>query len=269
MTNITLDAENLRAPALFGSSGAAASRRPWDGLRRRLSPLLRRAEPAPTRSPWGEVAEAAPLAPGLLWFRAGRRAGYRLSAARQRALPHYLRSHDGWYGDAVEWAGVAVVFPRIFDPLPAGDGARSLYDLACDTLRDWRPEAYEAWFQTSLDMDEIWSCALMRFHREHRDDWIACDPPLGALCVDARGRTALAARPGGDPPYGASLGLRRGPTRRFAAPLDELHARRGRPFLIDLSRHEALDAEEQESNAAPFPPARGWDAAAGFRAGGL
>jgi len=125
------------------------------------SRLVARPEPAPTSSPWGAIADANEIAPGILWFSTAARSGYRLSAKRQRALPQSLRTEDGWYEDSSEWAAVAVVFDRIFDLMPAGDaGDCSLYQTAKETLRNWRPEEYESWFQTTMDEAEIDALAV-------------------------------------------------------------------------------------------------------------
>ena len=206
------------------------------------SRLVARPEPAPTSSPWGAIADANEIAPGILWFSTAARSGYRLSAKRQRALPQSLRTEDGWYEDSSEWAAVAVVFDRIFDLMPAGDaGDCSLYQTAKETLRNWRPEEYESWFQTTMDEAEIDALAVTQFHRLHADRWIVLDgfddraPFVGGGCLHAR------ARLGGDPPFGAASGRPLGPSRWFLLDAAEFTHGRGKPFLIDPERHHEID----------------------------
>ncbi|WP_395666145.1 DUF7007 domain-containing protein [Methylocella sp.] len=260
MPPLTLDSADLIAPAPFSLAPFFAARA---APRPRVFGFLRTRQGArpPALSPWGALVDWAEVAPGLCWFKTQERGGYHLAPRRQRAVPRALRSADGWYEDRVEWAAVAVVFARIFDAIPAGAaGGRSLYELGRETLRAWRPEDYESWFETTLDMDEIWDLPVMRFHRERRDQWIALDAPCAALGRAADGRALVRAKLGGDPPYGASLDSGGGPLRLFAAPLDELHRGRGRPFVIDPARHAAATADETPEE--PLFRAPGWNLAA-------
>ncbi|ACK52083.1 hypothetical protein Msil_3175 [Methylocella silvestris BL2] len=247
MSHITLDPGDLFA---VPASSPRDMRGPRVGPQPSLwDKLLRRPAPAPSASPWGTITEAHEIAPGVMWFRANARSGYRLSPRRQKALPRSMRTVDGWYEDTTEWAAVAVVFANIFDEMPAGGEAsgRSLYELGKETLKHWRPEAFEGWFETSLDMDEIWSLPVMRFHRLHADRWMA----LGSFhasygyVIEAGGpRPHVRAKRGGDPPYGAVTGLPRAEIRRFAVEVGELHQGRGKPFLIDPDRHAEIAIEE-------------------------
>ncbi len=196
--------------------GAVATRRAsfWDRLRGLPSPT-------PASSPWGAILDASEIAPGVVWFKTPVRSGYRLSQRRQSALPRYLRTEDGWYEDSSEWAAVAVVFDRIFDKMPADGRAQSLYHLGKETLKNWLPEEYERWFETALDMDEIWSLAIMQFHRLHADRWIAFDIVDDRHVFVPKGHLHVRAKQGGDPPYGAAMGA-----QDFAEPLVSRRRRR-------------------------------------------
>lgn len=259
MTDLSVDRSGPGAPAASGLAGQ--NRRPppsfWDRLRGRDAP-------APTVSPWGAIVETLPIAPGIMWFRAQERGGYWLSSRRQRALPRYLRSADGWYEDRAEWAAVAVVFARVFDRLPAGSNApgRSLYEFGRQTLKEWWPEEFEIWFETSLDMEEIRSLPVMRFHERHADRWIVVGPAGGEIHPGGQaGRWHVRARRGGDPPYGASMGRDLcGESRRFGVDEAELHHGRGRPFLIDPDRHSGLAIADDApaSRDRLVAAARGW-----------
>lgn len=202
--------------------------------------------PQPTSSPWGAIAETDEIAPGILWFRTAGRSGYKLSAARQRALPRSFRTEDGWYEDGSEWAGVAVVFDRIFERIfeRATTGAAddvSLYHLGKEMLRNWRPAEYSSWFQTVLEPDEINALAITQFHRRHADRWIVVDAVANRKPGVAGGRISVRARLGGDPPFVGVSGRSLGPSRWFLIDTEEFTHGRGKPFLIDAERHCEID----------------------------
>ncbi|MGO9675344.1 MAG: DUF7007 domain-containing protein [Methylocella sp.] len=222
----------------FAKAGAARAR----PARSLWSWFIARPEPKPASSPWGAISDANEIAPGILWFSTAARTGYRLSAHRQRALPKSLRTEDAWYEDSSEWAAVAVVFDRIFDQLPAPDTADcSLYHAGKETLKNWRPEEYEAWFETELDKAEIDALAVTQFHRLHADRWIVLDAFDDRAPFVAGGWLHARARLGGDPPFGAASGRPLGPSRWFLLDAEEFTNRRGRPFVIDPERHHEID----------------------------
>lgn len=205
--------------------------------------LVGRAAPPPAASPWGAILAARDIAPGLTWFRTAARGGYRLSPRRQRAVPRALRTPDGWYEDSTEWAAVAVVFDRLFDALPApsSDSGATLYRMGKETLKQWRPEEYESWFETTLSEAEIDGLAVMRLYRANADRWIAFDSGGAAPKPDADGRFRVRAGRGGDPPYGACRGRRPSPARWFLVDGADWTRGRGRPFLIDQAIHRETD----------------------------
>lgn len=207
------------------------------------SRLAARPSPKPALSPWGEVADAREIAPGIMWFATQTRSGYQLSPSRQKALPRYLRTEDRWYEDTTEWAAVAVVFDRIFDRMPSGaaTGHQSLYEIGKETLRQWKPEEYESWFQTTLDPDEIWSLAVMQFHRLRADHWIVIDVFDDRHAFVPAGHLHARAKRGGDPPYSAEAGGAKALSRWFRVHAHEFTHRRGRPFHIDPVKHPEID----------------------------
>ena len=209
--------------------------------------------PKPAASPWGAIVDAFEIAPGVIWFKTPSRSGYHLSARRQAALPRYLRTGDGWYEDISEWAAVAVVFHRIFDAMWAAQSAKSLYEVGKETLKNWKPEEFERWFQTSLDMDKIWSLAIMKFHRVHADRWIALDMVDDRLAFVPKGHLHVRAKQGGDPPYGATIGAQHSPSRWFLVGADEFAQKRGAPFLIDQAKHPEVGAPDLGGDLPPEP----------------
>jgi hypothetical protein len=248
MTQVVMDRPDsfdLSPVGLGALKGVAGTRRAllWDRLRG-----LPSAKPA--SCPWGAIIDAFDIAPGIIWFKTPSRGGYRLSARRQSGLPRYLRTEDGWYEDLSEWAAVAVVFHRIFDKMPAGGRATSLYEVGKETLKNWKPEEYERWFQSTLDMDEIWSLAIMKFHRVHADRWIALDVVDDRALVPA-GHLHVRAKQGGDPPYSATIGAQDSPSRWFLVGADEFAQKRGAPFLIDHAKHREIGAPDVDGDLPP------------------
>lgn len=230
----------IEVPPLTLAEIGGADEGPAPSLWDRLSV---RPSPKPTSSPWGEVVDAREVAPGIMWFKTQTRSGYQLSASRQKALPRYLRTEDRWYEDTTEWAAVAVVFNRIFDKMSssAAAGHQSLYQIGKETLRQWKPEEYEAWFQTALDPDEIWSLAIMQFHRLRADRWIALDGFDDRHAFVPAGHLHVRAKRGGDPPYGARAGRADAPSRWFRVHAHEFAHNRGKPFHIDPAKHPEID----------------------------
>ena len=234
-----MPASRASAVANMGSARARLPRSLWSWL---SAPP----EPRPASSPWGAIAEADEIAPGILWFTTAARSGYQLSASRQRALPRSFRTEDGWYEDGVEWAAVAVVFDRIFerifDRAPAGQASEgSLYHIAKETLRNWRPAEYSSWFQTTLEKAEIDALAITQFHRLHADRWIVLDAFAHHAPSVAGRRLRVRARLGGDPPFAGASGRSLGPSRWFVVDAEEFTHGRGKPFLIDPERHCEID----------------------------
>ncbi len=212
-----------------------------------LPPVWRRLAahpaPAPEASPWGALAGHREVAPGISWFRTASRSGYRLSAARQRAVPRGLRTADRWYEDRTEWAAVAVIFDRVFDKMPNADASgagATLYDTGRETLKNWRPDDYESWFQTTLERDELEHLAVIRFHRLHARRWIAVDASVDRSAPAPTRLLRVRAKSGGDPPYSAASRQPNAPSRWFLVDADEFAHGRGMPFLIDPGRHREI-----------------------------
>jgi diguanylate cyclase (GGDEF)-like protein/PAS domain S-box-containing protein len=229
-----LNRPDVDFPKLILSDIGGASKGPPLWLSDRL---FWRRSPKPTTTPWGDVANCAEIAPGIFWFTTATRAGYQLSPQRHRGVPFYLRTEDGFYEDKSEWAAVTVVFDRIFDRMPSGLGSRNLsvYEIGKEILKNWRPEKYEAWFQTILEPAEIAGLAITQFYRSHADRWIAIEAldPAHADVVD--GKVLVRAKWGGDPPYSADLGVHSSQTRSFLVDADVFVQHRGKPFLVDSS----------------------------------
>lgn len=231
------DRAELLQPAAVGGIAERPQRSMWRKLFGRPAPELE-------ASPWGVVVKANKIAPGIHWFTTGARGGYRLTPWRQRAVPKMFRTEDGWYEDFVEWAGVAVVFHLVFDRVRVGGGSdgETLYQIGKTTLRDWRPEEYESWFQTTHDEAEIESLAVTQFHRQHAERWIVLDAYDDREPFVAPGCLQVRAKWGGDPPYGARQAAPGRPSRWFVVDAAEFAHGRGKPFLIDPERHHEIDA---------------------------
>jgi hypothetical protein len=78
-----------------------------------VDPFLRTA--APTTSPWGPVQDPSELGPGVWVVLTARHAGIHLSEQRLAAMSDFMRLDGGWYGNDLDWAMVALIWPELFD----------------------------------------------------------------------------------------------------------------------------------------------------------
>jgi hypothetical protein len=128
-----------------------------------------------------------------------------------------------FFEEDVDWAIVAFTFPELFTAY----GRKS----ADETLRNWRPDDYEAVTRITLAPGESRVKDERRFREVHARDWVV----ISASWSDRHpGFVECLATPGGE----------RGTAqkRRFLVPGDEY---RSGPFgfVIDEQRHEALQDE--------------------------
>lgn len=64
-----------------------------------------------TDTPWGPAEEVAVVAPGITRVDTTEHGGWRLSRARNAAVPNDLREESGWYELDSAWAKAAIAFP--------------------------------------------------------------------------------------------------------------------------------------------------------------
>ena len=107
------------------------------------------------RSPWGQIDNQYLIAEGILSVSTPSHGGLKLSADRQKQMPDFMRSDDGWYEEDCEWAKVFVVFQA--DILTYGEeyavkAILSGQHIQC--LKNWYPDAFEKFYDTVLTPGE-------------------------------------------------------------------------------------------------------------------
>lgn len=182
--------------------------------------LARREIRSTASTPWGPSQGATIFAEGVVCHSTAGHGGFHLSAQRNQKVHASLRLSDGWYEEDTAWATVALTFPDLF----------TTYErrLADQTIRDWRPEAWEAIFGRPLGPGESREKDRWAFERLHADDWIVAS----AILSDQHpGFTEVIATQGGR--HGHDI-----ERRRFLVPSNEYKAGRF-GFVVDPDRHEA------------------------------
>jgi hypothetical protein len=173
------------------------------------------------QTPWGPAQVSTRYGDGVVFHATAGHGGFDLDeTARAEVDPRWGVSGRFFEEDA-DWAIVAVTFPHLF----------TVYERKCaiESLRNWRPDGYEAVLGVTLDPGESWVKDERQFHALHAHDWIV----ISAITSDHQSGFVECV---------ATLGARHGnaPERRFLVPSDEY-----RPgpfgFVIDEARHASYD----------------------------
>ena len=102
-------------------------------------------------TPWGPAEEVAVVAPGITRVCSTEHGGWRLSRARNAAVPDDLREESGWYELDCAWAKAAIAFPDEPGVIEINERMRGIDDRAdADgithverVVRDHYPHEYE------------------------------------------------------------------------------------------------------------------------------
>lgn len=180
------------------------------------------------RTPWGQAQQIEDLAPGIKWVSTASHGGVKLDRALNAEVPDYMREPDGWYEEDVDWAVVAVVYPDAFEP-----GSR---ERAKDTLRNWRPGAYEAFFGEVIQPGMSHVKDERIFLSQHRDDYLVVSAVGDWKEGVPKGFVLVSAARGGRSPEG------RLPKdmAEFLVPQEEYDVRTPFGFVVDESRHQRV-----------------------------
>ncbi|MBP2449813.1 DUF7007 domain-containing protein [Rhizobium leguminosarum] len=172
-------------------------------------------------TPWGASQGATIYAEGIVSHSTADHGGIKLSTERNRLVHPMLRQNSGWYEEDVEWAIVALTFPRLF----------TAYEQKCAdrTIRESIPDAWEAIHGRVLNAGESIEKDRRDFEKQHVGDWIV----ISAITSDhEKGFVEVVAVLGGN---------RRSEGRRFLVDSEE-YAGRGRfGFVLDETRHCLYD----------------------------
>lgn len=169
-------------------------------------------------SPWGKIQSVIHYAPGIVLVETAGHGGFKLDAARNRAMPKDLRIAGGWYEEDAEWALVAIGYPLLFTQ-------RELRQ-AQSSLKAWNPDTYEAHFNVVLQPGESRVKDDRLFYLMHASDYLVISAINSST---SPGMVEVI----------ATIGAQRGrdvEEKKFLVSARE-YDMRGPSFIVDLARH--------------------------------
>jgi len=185
-----------------------------------------------TSTPWGPSQGSNKIATGIMFYHTARHGGVHLSPKRNAQVPDYMRAADGWYEEDCEWAIAAVVFMDEFldDALQHENMTSDKFrDIVNDTFKNWYPDEYEKFYNTSLREGDSFKRDEAIFREYTKDKYVVISA-IGR----ADGLVDCTATPGGVRDFSIA--------RNFLVP-DAEYANRGRyGFVIDTDRHSDISA---------------------------
>lgn len=183
-------------------------------------------------TPWGQsqvIEKASKVADDILFVSTAGHGGFFVPPERNAKIPEYMRERSGWYEEDEDWSVVVVSFPELF---PDENVAQ-----AKNTLRNWKPGAYEAFYGQEIQPGESYVKDQAIFLHENRNEYIAIaaygdgheNVPKGTVVVFAGkgGRTPPQWRVPKD-------------TAHFLVSEKEYDARSHFGFVIDPKRHKRI-----------------------------
>ena len=189
-------------------------------------------------SPWGPIQSSTSYGDGVRMVETAGHGGFLVDRAVNAGIPAHLRIASGAYEEDCDWALVVLALPERFPD--------DLTKIAIETVRNWRPHAYEKHFGVELQPGE----SLMRdrklFKEAHAEDWVA----IAAIGLDTRhedgsNNVEVTAAIGGD--------RSRSDHATFIVPNSEYRTRGRHGFVIDPERHPRIDTVEPEAMAPAGP----------------
>lgn len=148
----------------------------------------------PTETPWGHAQTTKTLGEGVAFVSTPGHGGFFVAPEQNEKVPAYMRDASGWYEEDVDWAIVATVFPALFSD---EDRAR-----AEDTLRNWRPEAWESWTGRALTAGQSSERDRVAHYLAHQADQIVIAAWGGPMNRIPAGQVLVCAKTGGRDPEG-------------------------------------------------------------------
>ena len=207
-----------------------------------MNEFIHRDPRAGDSSPWGSIQYAKKLAPGIVSVGTASHGGIHLSPELNAAMPTAFRGESGWYEEDCEWAVVALVYPDAFT-------AESVAS-AHTTVKNWMPDAYEAWAGVTLQPGESYKKDERAFLRAHAQDWIVTSAFGDWHESVPKDWVGVYAKPGAFLESRSDSTL---PTRQFLVPDAEYADRLNQSitmFVCDPSRHPAWDPGRPKSEQA-------------------
>jgi hypothetical protein len=191
--------------------------------RRELSALTRVQKRTACSTPWGTSQMATVYGEGVTAHMTAGHGGFQLSTERNLRIHPALRKACRWYEEDAEWAIVALTFPDLFTTYE--------HRIACDTIRNTWPDAWETIHGCVLDPAESWTKARRLFDESHVGDWVVISAILSS---HHDGMTEVIATLGGKRTLDAA-------ERRYLVPSPDYGTRSPFGFVIDEALHQLYD----------------------------
>lgn len=187
-------------------------------------------------TPWGTADYEIPIIDGIVSVGMPSHGGLYLTPELNAHMPVYMRLKGGWYEEDCDWCMPFVAFEAGILAHGPESAVKAIKDgLHIDTLKNWRPAAYEKFYGVTLTGAESFKRAEEEFAVAHAADWVVYSACSASSWQDV---------PAGMVRCSAGLGMRGymlpNPTRTFLVAKEE-YAERGRfGFVIDLARHQEV-----------------------------
>ena len=193
-----------------------------------------------TSTPWGLSQQSNQIARGIVNYSTAGHGGIHLTRSRVASMPAALQLYlqktggitskgDAWLEEDEQWAFACIAFPSEFDERDQKYAER--------TLRDSFPDAWEAFYGRKLSPGESVERDRETFYSAHRESLLVITA-WGSWAPNVpKGMVGVCARKGGwqQPSDG---------TESFwLVPDAEYEARTGLAFVVDPTRHQAMNGK--------------------------
>ena len=182
------------------------------------------------RTPWGKADFVTEIIPGMFRVNAPGHGGIKLSRKLQARMPEYMKEDGGWYEEDSDYAKVFVVFAKEIAEKASGTGMinQERLNLAQNVLRNWKPDAYEKFYNTVIPEGKSYLKDQRAFAVKHANDlqavyasMVSKDMVRVGACIGGRNER----------------GHYNGDVRTFLVPATEYDARGRFSFVVDPTRH--------------------------------
>lgn len=125
---------------------------------------------AATWTPWGRSQTQKKIAPGIMEYSTAGHGGFAVADTVAMQMPEPLRSIGfrsagrWWFEEDVDWVAVPLAFPQYFD--------EKTLQAAEKSLKNWNPEAWEAWKGEELSLEESSKKRERKFYENYANDYV-------------------------------------------------------------------------------------------------
>lgn len=182
-------------------------------------------------TPWGKSDSQKTITKGIVSYTTSSHGGIYVEPSLNTQIHEAWRNKSGWYEEDCEWAIVAYTFQQHFDPKHVAS--------AINTLKNWLPDEYEIVTGEKLTAEESHRRAEAEFLDANKDRYIVYAAfgdwhdkvPAGfvGVCAVIGGRML-------------NGNLASDDKKCFLVPADEYKNRTPFGFVVDVNKHQEIDA---------------------------